>query len=125
MNSNSNKRKEEKSAATAEKRLKTSNDTVEGILFFIKKKNKHKIILNFGTICEVHKKSIEKILSQNIRIDTKLKILIAGQKNIEERMINLEKGLNKNNNDSNIDPDFVKVINNNMYISYCISILIN
>jgi hypothetical protein len=38
MNSNSNKRKEEKSAATAEKRLKTSNDTVEGILFFIKKK---------------------------------------------------------------------------------------
>ena len=60
-----------------------------------------------------------------MRIDTKLEILIAGQKNLEERMINLEKGLNKNNNDSNIDPDFMKVINNNMYISYCISILIN
>jgi hypothetical protein len=56
---------------------------------------------------------VEKILNQNIRMDSKLETLITGQKNLEERILNLEKLINdNNNNDSNnnsIDPDYVKV----------------
>jgi hypothetical protein len=46
-------------------------------------------------------------------MDSKLETLITGQKNLEERILNLEKLINdNNNNDSNnnsIDPDYVKV----------------
>ena len=54
---------------------------------------------------------MEKILNQNTQIDSKLEVLITGQKSLEERILNLEKSINNNNNnDSNsIDPDYVKV----------------
>ena len=45
-----------------------------------------------------------------MRIETKLDILIERQKNLENRIENLEKSLNNNAN-SDIDPNYVKVIN--------------
>ena len=68
--------------------------------------------IKFSSICKVHKKSLEKIISQNVRMGEKLKILITGQKNLENRIMGLEKSINnnKNNNNCKIDPDYVKVI---------------
>jgi len=42
----------------------------------------------------------------------KLEILITGQKNLENRIMGLEKSINNNNNNNNckIDSDYVKVI---------------
>lgn len=109
-----NKRKEtEETQETdkTEKRVRTNDSTtVEGILFFfLLKKNKHIITLNF-TICKVNKKSLEKVINQVMRIETKLDILIERQKNLENRIENLEKSLNNNTN-SDTDPNYVKVIN--------------
>ena len=56
---------------------------------------------------KVHKKSIEKIISQNAQIDSKLEKLIAGQKRIEQHIINLEKS--DNNKNTNIDPEYIRV----------------
>jgi phosphotransferase system HPr-like phosphotransfer protein len=68
--------------------------------------------IKFSSICKVHKKSLEKIISQNVRMGEKLEILITGQKNLENRIMDLEKSINNNNNNNNckIDPDYVKVI---------------
>jgi hypothetical protein len=44
-----------------------------------------------------------------MQILSKLDTLIAGQKNIENRLLNLEKKLDQNNNDM-IDSDGIKVI---------------
>ena len=55
---------------------------------------------------KVHKKSIEKIISQNAQIDSKLEKLIAGQKRLEQRITNLEKSVNINKN-TNIDPAYI------------------
>ena len=54
--------------------------------------------IKFSSICKVHKKSLEKIISQNVRMGEKLKILITGQKNLENRIMGLEKSINNNNN---------------------------
>ena len=68
--------------------------------------------IKFSSICKVHKKSLKKIISQNVRMGEKLEILITGQKNLENRIMGLEKSINNNNNNNNckIDPDYVKVI---------------
>lgn len=58
---------------------------------------------------KVPKKSIEKILSQNAQIDSKLEKLIAGQKRLEQHITNLEKSVNNNKN-TNIDPEYIRVI---------------
>lgn len=63
---------------------------------------------------KVHKKAIEKILKNNTQIILKLDALIAGQKDIESRLLNLEKKLDQNNKNDMIDSDGVKVIE--MYI---------
>ena len=64
---------------------------------------------------KVHKKSIEKIISQNAQIDSKLKKLIVGQKRLEQHITNLEKSININKN-TNIDPAYIMVINILSYV---------
>ena len=64
---------------------------------------------------KVHKKSIEKIISQNAQIDSKLEKLIAGQKRLEQRITNLEKSVNINKN-TNIDLAYIMVINILSYV---------
>ena len=56
---------------------------------------------------------IEKILKSNTQVISKLDTLIAGQKSLESRILNLEKNFDNNNNDT-IDSDGIKVIE--MYI---------
>ena len=63
---------------------------------------------------KVHKKSIEKIISQNAQIDSKLKKLIAEQKDLK-CITNLEKSVNINKN-TNIDPAYIMVINILSYV---------
>ena len=43
-------------------------------------------------------------------VDTKLEKLLAGQKRLEQRIMNLEKSVNNKNNTS-VDPEYLKVIN--------------
>jgi len=64
---------------------------------------------------KVHKKSIEKILSQNAQIDSKLEKLIAGQKRLEQRITNLEKSVNDDKK-TKIDPAYIMVINILSYV---------
>ena len=64
----------------------------------------------YFTICKVHKKSIEKIISQNVLVDTKLEKLLAEQKRLEQRIMNLEKSVNNKNNTS-VDSEYLKIIN--------------
>ena len=59
---------------------------------------------------QVHKKAVEKMLRNDAQIFLKLELLITGQKNIENRIINIEKRLNDNNKKNEIDADDLKVI---------------
>ena len=59
---------------------------------------------------QVHKKAVEKMLRNDAQIFSKLELLITGQKNIENRIINIEKRLNDNNKKNEIDADDLKVI---------------
>jgi len=98
----------------AEKRVRISDDSVDGIydiiciIFFIKE------IIYF--IVKVNKKTIEKLLRTNSQIISKLEVLITGQKNLETRLSSIEKKLNDNNKNNNntIDPEYVKVIKMNI-----------
>jgi hypothetical protein len=45
-----------------------------------------------------------------VLVDTKLEKLLAGQKRLEQRIMNLEKSVNNKNNTS-VDPEYLKVIN--------------
>lgn len=61
------------------------------------------------------KKSIEKIISQNMRIEGMLDILIQGQKTLESRIEKLEVNLGKYINDdkknnNSIDPKYVNKV---------------
>src|SRR5205814_2807185 len=70
----------------------------------------------FRSRYKAHKKAIEKILRNNTQIISKLDTLIAGQKDIESRLSNLEKKLDQNNNDM-IDSDGIKVIRSEEHTS--------
>ena len=59
---------------------------------------------------QVHKKAVEKMLRNDAQILSKLELLITSQKNIENRIINIEKRLNDNNKKNEIDADDLKVI---------------
>ena len=64
------------------------------------------MIINFILLfCKVRNKSIDKILS-------KIDALLRGQKDIENRIANIEKILDNSNSKTNnsIDPNYVKVI---------------
>jgi len=61
-------------------------------------------------LLQVHKKAVEKMLRNDAQILSKLELLIKGQKNIENRIINIEKRLNDNNKKNEIDADDLKVI---------------
>jgi hypothetical protein len=50
------------------------------------------------------------MLRNDAQILSKLELLITGQKNIENRIINIEKRLNDNNKKNEIDADDLKVI---------------
>ncbi|GBC53933.2 hypothetical protein GLOIN_2v1883439 [Rhizophagus irregularis DAOM 181602=DAOM 197198] len=71
----------------AEKRVRISDDSVD-----------------------VNKKTIEKLLRTNSQIISKLEVLITRQKNLETRLMSIEKKLNDNNKNNNntIDPEYVK-----------------
>jgi hypothetical protein len=64
----------------------------------------------FILLLQVHKKAVEKMLRNDAQILSKLELLITGQKNIENRIINIEKRLNDNNKKNEIDADDLKVI---------------
>lgn len=59
---------------------------------------------------QVHKKAVEKMLRNDAQILLKLELLITGQKNIENRIMNIEKRLNDNNKKNEVDADDLKVI---------------
>ena len=59
---------------------------------------------------QVHKKAVEKMLRNDAQILLKIELLITGQKNIENRIINIEKQLNDNNKKNEIDADDLKLI---------------
>lgn len=59
---------------------------------------------------QVHKKAVEKMLRNDAQILSKLELLITGQKNIENRIMNIEKRLNDNNKKNEVDADDLKVI---------------
>jgi len=61
-------------------------------------------------LLQVHKKAVEKMLRNDAQILSKLELLITGQKNIKNRIINIEKRLNDNNKKNEIDADDLKVI---------------
>jgi hypothetical protein len=66
-------------------------------------------------IVKVNKKAIEKLLRADSQIISKLEVLIAGQKNLETRLLSIEKKLNDNNKKNNMmDPDYIKVIKMNI-----------
>src|SRR6266498_3454277 len=99
-------------------RIAAPNDNVEGTVYtvlysFIKTYVQYNMTLILCYRYKAHKKAIEKILRNNTQIISKLDTLIAGQKDIESRLSNLEKKLDQNNNDM-IDSDGIKVIE--MYI---------
>jgi len=50
---------------------------------------------------KVHRKTIDKVLSQNLRLDKKIDTLINGQKILEDRILDLEKLINNNNDNNN------------------------
>ncbi|UZO24918.1 uncharacterized protein OCT59_017210 [Rhizophagus irregularis] len=78
----------------AEKRVRISDDSVD-----------------------VNKKTIEKLLRTNSQIISKLEVLITRQKNLETRLMSIEKKLNDNNKNNNntIDPEYVKYNNIEAY----------
>ena len=59
-----------------------------------------------------------------MQMGEKLEILITGQKNLENRIMDLEKSINNNNNNNNnnckIDPDYVNKIIKNVVQYVCI-----
>ena len=69
------------------------------IIFFLK---------SFILLYKVSTKTLEKILNQNARLNTKLDTLITGQKKLEERIIKLEEDCIKH---LGFDKTFEKVRN--------------
>ena len=109
-------RRNTEKSSEAEKRIRLSDDNVEGIydmiciIFFIRN-----YIIYSKLIVKINKKSIEKLLRTNSQIISKLEVLITGQKNLETRLSGIEKKLNDDNKNNNtIDPEYIKVIKMNI-----------
>ena len=63
----------------------------------------------------VNKRTIERLLRADSQIISKLEVLITGQKNLETRILGIEKKLNDDNKKSNtIDLEYIKVIKMNI-----------
>jgi hypothetical protein len=67
-------------------------------------------MLNLFYCYKVHKKAVEKMLKNDSQILSKLELIINGQKNIENRITNIETRLDNNNNKKELDEDDLKVI---------------
>ena len=68
-------------------------------------------------IVKVNKKTIEKLLRADSQIISKLEVLLTGQKNLETRLLGIEKKLNDDNKKNNtMDPDYIKVIKDEYYL---------
>jgi hypothetical protein len=66
--------------------------------------------IKFSSICKVHKKSLEKIISQNVRMGEKLKILITRQKNLENRIMGrVPQTIRRIESDSDSDSDSIRI----------------
>ena len=59
-------------------------------------------------------RTLEKLLNQSLRLNTKLNILISEQKSLEERITKLEEV----SGNKSLDKDFEKVLNSSNY--FCI-----
>src|SRR4051812_19275977 len=99
----------------AEKRVRISDDSVDGIydmiciIFFIKEII-YSIMLNYILLL-VNKKTIEKLLRVDSQIISKLEVLLTGQKNLETHFLGIEKKLNDDNKKNNTtNSDYIKVI---------------
>jgi hypothetical protein len=68
-------------------------------------------------IVKVNKKTIERLLRADSLIISKLEVLLTGQKNLETRLLGIEKKLNDDNKKNNTtDPDYIKVIKDEYYL---------
>lgn len=68
-------------------------------------------------IVKVNKKTIEKLLKADSQIISKLEVLLTGQKNLETRLLGIEKKLNDDNKKNNTtDLDYIKVIKDEYYL---------
>jgi len=111
-------RRNTEKSSEAEKRIRLSDDNVEGIydmiciIFFIRN---YIIYSKLYFIVKVNKKSIEKLLRTNSQIISKLEVLITGQKNLKTCHLGIEKKLNDDNKNNNtIDSEYIKVIKMNI-----------
>ena len=68
-------------------------------------------------IVKVNKKTIEKLLRADSQIISKLEVLLTGQKNLETRLLGIEKKLNDDNKKNiTTDLDYIKVIKDEYYL---------